>query len=187
MKRQPCSAIGVVSLVGLEGKFKMVLLKQAFVGLAALLSVSILTPVNTHVQTLDPSPAQMTAFRGCLGNARSQQESQACGTRIYTICNQASGYPDSTLAMSECNMMQSNAWDKVLNEVWVTTLRGLEPSARTKLRAAQRLWINSRKADCEVLYEAYIGGSMRNPVYADCMAQTTMTRYFWLKDLDGLP
>jgi uncharacterized protein YecT (DUF1311 family) len=129
--------------------------------------------------------AEMTAFRACLATAQTSQESKACDTPLYEACNEKNDAPDTTVAMIECTAMQTSAWDHLLNEVWPQTLAGLSPTARTKLRAAQRIWITLRKADCDAVFEANIGGTIRGPAYGACMAQMTKERYFLIREFSN--
>lgn len=162
-----------------SGKSKLIVL--------AWVAVNLLGVQSARAQTNAPSVAQMAVFRACLARAENRDDSKAgvCATPIYDSCTRTYDVPNSTIAMSECTMRQSQAWDTVLNNVWPITLNKLSPGAKTKLRVAQRIWITSRKADCDATYEAYIDGTMRSIVYSGCMSQTTMKRYFWLKNFYG--
>jgi uncharacterized protein YecT (DUF1311 family) len=131
-----------------------------------------------------PSPAQLRTFRNCLDVSVDQEGWKQCGDPIYDECNQKSGMPDSTLAVSECLMMVHTTWDINLNRIYQTTLSGQSPSTRTLLRAAQRTWVTGRKADCDAVYEANIGGSIRTIAYASCMVDATRERYNWLARFD---
>lgn len=153
-----------------------------------LLMALMLVPVSAHeVKAQSPRvPAvEMSAFRACLAAAQTREEGQACDAPLYEACNAKMDAPDTTVAMIACTAMQTNAWDIMLNEVWPQTLADLTPTAQTKLRAAQRIWITLRKADCEAVYEANIGGTIRGPAYGACMVQMTKDRYFWIKDFVG--
>jgi uncharacterized protein YecT (DUF1311 family) len=136
-------------------------------------------------QTIQVPATDMTVFRACLTRAQTETLAKTCDQPVFDACNQRSSMPDTTVTISECLMVQHQAWDRVLNEVWPISLAGLEPKAKTKLRNAQRLWINLRKADCEAVYEANIGGTIRGPAYGACMVEATRTRYFFLKGFPG--
>jgi uncharacterized protein YecT (DUF1311 family) len=137
-------------------------------------------------QTLDVPARDMAQFRQCLARAADQTIARTCDVAVFDACENRSDQPGTTISMSECLMVQNNAWDNALNEVWPRTLAQLEPQARAKLRAAQRLWISLRTADCAAIYEANIGGTIRGPASASCYRNATRDRYFWIKSFpDG--
>ncbi len=160
----------------------MMLVKSVRFGvLCALLFLAVGASDAKAQQPVVPK-AEMTAFRACLTAAQSREEGQACDTPLYEACNEKMDAPDSTVAMIACTAMQTNAWDIMLNEVWPQALADLTPTAQTMLRAAQRIWITLRKADCDAVYQVNIGGTIRGPAYGACMVQMTKDRYFWIKD-----
>lgn len=127
--------------------------------------------------------ADAAQFRRCLDRAPDQDTAADCDSPLQEACDTRHPQPGTTIAIAECAMQANEAWDIALNERWRALLPALAPQARAKLRAAQRLWIGSRKADCEAVYEIAIAGTIRGPAFAACMAASTRDRYFFLRAL----
>ena len=127
-----------------------------------------------------PTPKAMAEFRVCLAKAKPGSE---CGQPVYDACQAAHDQPDTTLSITECTMTTHKAWDIILNERYRAVIAASPPNLKLKLQKAQRAWIVSRDADCAAVYEAYIDGTIRGPLYAGCMVEKTSERVRWLKDM----
>lgn len=57
----------------------------------------------------------------------------------------------------------------------------LEPRTRQKLRAAERLWLRYRKANCDSEADIYEGGTIQPLIQLRCMARVTRERAAELK------
>lgn len=141
----------------------------------------VLTALPASAQTVDVPARDLAQFRQCLASAPNNVAARTCDQPVFEACEQRSGQPGTTISISECTTVQSNAWDRALNDIWPTTLSQQDPQARAKLRSAQRLWIGLRIADCAAVYEANITGTIRGPASATCYRNLTRDRYFWLK------
>ena len=127
-----------------------------------------------------PTPRAMAAFRVCLAAAKADVD---CGQPVYDACQAAHDQPDTTLSITECTMTTHKAWDVILNERYRALIASSPPKLKLKLQKAQRAWIVSRDADCDAVYENWIGGTIRGPMYAGCMVEKTSERVAWLKEM----
>jgi len=97
------------------------------------------------------------------------------------------GEPDqqcgvSTPEMVDCLNGKTAFWDKRLNTAYAAALKEAEPKQRAPLRAAQRLWVQYRDANC--LYYSLSEGSIARIDAADCMYRMTKSRAL---ELEGKP
>lgn len=76
--------------------------------------------------------------------------------------------------MVECLNAKTAEWDKRLNAAYAKALKEAEPKQREPLRAAQRLWVQYRDANC--LYYSLGEGSIAKVAAADCMLRMTKAR-----------
>ncbi|HTT49011.1 MAG TPA: lysozyme inhibitor LprI family protein [Pseudolabrys sp.] len=91
----------------------------------------------------------------------------------------AQGEPDqdcgaSTPEMVECLNVKTAEWDKRLNAAYAKALKEVETKQRESLRAAQRLWVQYRDANC--LYYSLGEGSIARVEAAGCMLRMTKAR-----------
>jgi uncharacterized protein YecT (DUF1311 family) len=126
-----------------------------------------------------------------------QDEELTLRTRIATIAAAASlgaaafafagdqGEPDqecgvSTYEMVECLNAKTAYWDKRMTIAYQQTLKDAQPKQREQLRAAQRLWIQYRDANC--LYYGLGEGTIARVEAGECMRSMTEAR---ARELDG--
>jgi uncharacterized protein YecT (DUF1311 family) len=57
----------------------------------------------------------------------------------------------------------------------------LEPRSRVKFRAAERLWLNYRKSNCDAEASIYEGGTIQPLIQLRCMTRVTLERAGELK------
>lgn len=152
------------------------------VGLAGLaLTAGVASRTSpAHAQENVPTPKAMAAFRVCLA---ADKPGVDCGQGVYDACQAAHEQPDTTLSITECSMVTHKAWDVILNERYRALIASSPPKLKLKLQKAQRAWIVSRDADCDAVYENWIGGTIRGPMYAGCMVEKTSERAKWLKEM----
>jgi uncharacterized protein YecT (DUF1311 family) len=98
-----------------------------------------------------------------------------CVGRVSDPCLQSDG-GQSTRGMVDCTDKETKVWDQMLNEEYGRLLGILNAKAADEVRKAQRRWISSRDADCKVPYEIFEGGTMAQPVAANCMLTQTADR-----------
>jgi uncharacterized protein YecT (DUF1311 family) len=82
--------------------------------------------------------------------------------------------------MVECLKGLTANWDKKLNTAYAAVLKAAQPKQREQLRAAQRLWVQYRDANC--LYGRLGEGTIAAIEAADCMYRMTTAR---AEELDG--
>ena len=93
----------------------------------------------------------------------------------YQLCNRR-----STAGIVECVGRLTKAWDRRLNAAYRKLLDASPESVR-RLRAAQRLWIQFRDANCR--YYGTGEGTITAIHAAECMRSMTAHRALELEDL----
>ncbi len=83
--------------------------------------------------------------------------------------------------MVECVRAKTAQWDKRMNVAYQQALKGAMPQQRGQLRAAQRLWIAYRDANC--LYYGLGEGTIARIDAGECMRSMTEAR---ARELEGL-
>jgi uncharacterized protein YecT (DUF1311 family) len=81
---------------------------------------------------------------------------------------------NSTYEMVECLNVKTAYWDKRMTIAYQFALKAGEPKQREQLRAAQRLWIQYRDANC--LYYGLGEGTIARIDAGDCMRKMTKSR-----------
>ena len=80
----------------------------------------------------------------------------------------------STYEIVECLKAQTAQWDKRMTIAYSQALKDAEGKQREQLRAAQRLWIQYRDANC--LYYDLGEGTIARIEAGHCMKELTQTR-----------
>jgi len=105
---------------------------------------------------------------------------------VSTACAGDQGDPDqacdgSTLQMVECLKAKSAQWDKRMTTAYQQAIKDAGQQQREQLRAAQRLWIQYRDANC--LYYGMGEGTIARIDPGECMRNMTEAR---ARELEGL-
>lgn len=87
----------------------------------------------------------------------------------------------NTFQMVECLKAKTAQWDKRLNAAYQKALQDAVPAQRDPLRAAQRLWVQYRDANC--LYYGMGEGTIARLEAGECMRSMSEAR---AKELEGL-
>jgi uncharacterized protein YecT (DUF1311 family) len=87
----------------------------------------------------------------------------------------------NTYEMVECLKARTAQWDKRMNVAYQQALKDAVPQQREQLRAAQRLWIQYRDANC--LYYGLGEGTIARIDAGECMRSMTEAR---ARELEGL-
>jgi uncharacterized protein YecT (DUF1311 family) len=87
----------------------------------------------------------------------------------------------NTFEMVECLKGKTAQWDKRMNVAYQQALNDAMPQQRDRLRAAQRLWIQYRDANC--LYYGLGEGTIARIDAGECMRSMTEAR---ARELEGL-
>ena len=87
----------------------------------------------------------------------------------------------STVEMVECLKTKTAEWDTRMTMAYQKALQDAGPAQREQLRAAQRLWIQYRDANC--LYYGMGEGSIAGVDAGECMRSMTEAR---ARELEGL-
>jgi uncharacterized protein YecT (DUF1311 family) len=86
----------------------------------------------------------------------------------------------STPEIVGCVNSKTAQWDKRMNAAYQKTMKEGEPRRQEQLRAAQRLWIQFRDANC--LYFDMGEGTIARIDAAECMRNMTEARAHELED-----
>jgi len=87
----------------------------------------------------------------------------------------------NTFEMVECLKAKTAQWDKRMTSAYQQALKDAVPQQREQLRAAQRLWIAYRDANC--LYYGLGEGTIARIDAGECMRSMTEAR---ARELEGL-
>jgi uncharacterized protein YecT (DUF1311 family) len=87
----------------------------------------------------------------------------------------------STQEMVECLKAKTAQWDKRLGIAYQQVMRDASPAQREQLRAAERLWITYRDANC--LYYGMGEATIARLDAGECMRSMTETR---ARELEGI-
>jgi uncharacterized protein YecT (DUF1311 family) len=85
-------------------------------------------------------------------------------------------------AMNFCAAYQSDEADKALNALY-REVSARYPSERTRLKVAQRAWIQFRDKLCDAFAGTFEGGSMQSQVRSECLQKETHRQIDRLKEL----
>lgn len=91
--------------------------------------------------------------------------------------------PQTQGEMTRCAGEDYARADRELNAVYARVRAALPTEELERLKAAQRAWIVSRDADCELEPFGARGGSMEPMLAASCKADRTVQRTKWLRSL----
>lgn len=80
----------------------------------------------------------------------------------------------NTFEMVECLKAQTAQWDKRMTIAYQQAMKDAVPAQRDQLRAAQRLWIQYRDANC--LYYGLGEGTIARIDAGECMRNMTQAR-----------
>ncbi len=128
-------------------------------------------------------------LRDCYGTTDDLVERQGCMFTITDACQTEVEGGYSTLGIFMCNQAEVQAWDVLLNEEYKATMKfsrtadlgdaeytpNLGKRADT-LRAAQRVWIEYRDAECLNEYAQWGSGSHRIIAGTACQLRMTAER-----------
>jgi uncharacterized protein YecT (DUF1311 family) len=87
----------------------------------------------------------------------------------------------NTFEMVECLKAQTAQWDKRMTLAYQQAMKDAAPQRRDQLRAAQRLWIQYRDANC--LFYGLEEGTIARLDAGECMRSMTEAR---ARELEGL-
>ena len=87
----------------------------------------------------------------------------------------------NTFQMVECRKAKTAQWDKRMTIAYQQAMKDAGPAQRDQLRAAQRLWIQYRDANC--LYYGLGEGTIARLDAGECMRSMTEAR---ARELEGL-
>ena len=87
----------------------------------------------------------------------------------------------NTFQMVECLKARTAQWDKRLNVAYQKAVQDAGSAQRDQLRAAQRLWVQYRDANC--LYYGLGEGTIARVEAGECMRDMTKAR---AEELEGI-
>jgi uncharacterized protein YecT (DUF1311 family) len=98
----------------------------------------------------------------------------AAATELFGPDYAPCGDKSNTLAIVACVEAKAKAWDQRLNAAYTTLQQRISEGQREPLRAAQRLWVQYRDANCR-FYDAQ-DGTIRQIQAAECLRAMTQDR-----------
>ncbi len=149
----------------------------------------LLATASLAQDTGEERPWMLPALRACYDAADSTDGKAACEGQVSEQCMQTEKGGESNLGMTSCILAEYQTWDVLLNEEYQATLKdfeGMDADEREyapeyairveSLRAAQRIWVAYRDAECASQAAIWGSGSMRYPVGAGCLRGKTAER-----------
>src|SRR5258708_2502883 len=152
----PLSALYVASKHAIEGLSESLRRELMLFGIDAIIIAPgpVKTPIWSKAEEVDISSYQSEPEQSCDGN---------------------------TCQMVECLKARTAQWDKRMTIAYQQALKDAGEKQREQLRAAQRLWIQYRDANC--LYYGLGEGTIARIDAGECMRNMTKTR---AEELEGL-
>ena len=87
---------------------------------------------------------------------------------------QPCGDQPNTMATVDCVQAKTKAWDRRLNTAYKDLMQRIDAGQRDPLKAAQRLWIQFRDANCR--FYGLQEGTIRQIQAAECLRAMTQDR-----------
>ena len=78
--------------------------------------------------------------------------------------------------MVDCSDRRRRSGTALLNTEYQRLLGAVDGKAKDDIVKAQRQWIGLRDADCAIPYELFDGGTMAQPIGANCVMANTAER-----------
>jgi len=82
----------------------------------------------------------------------------------------------STHGMVACNDRETKIWDGLLNTEYQRLLAAVQGKTKDDIVKAQRQWMRLRDSDCAIPYALFEGGTMAQPIGANCIMANTADR-----------
>jgi uncharacterized protein YecT (DUF1311 family) len=126
--------------------------------------------------TLPAATDDAAVIEACLKSADADDgKPHDCIGRVADACldkpeNQ------STHAMMACSDSETKIWDALLNAEYQRLLGAVEGKTKDDIVKAQRQWVGLRDADCAIPYALFDGGTMAQPIGANCVMANTAER-----------
>ncbi len=92
----------------------------------------------------------------------------------YQTCMDASD--GSSHQFRKCTSDELDYQDILLNQYYKQAMQKITESEKSKLRKAQRAWIQYRDANCDVISAPMRGGTGERTLYASCLVDMTTMR-----------
>jgi uncharacterized protein YecT (DUF1311 family) len=109
------------------------------------------------------------AIAACLKSAYADgTDAHVCIGRVADPCL-AKPENQSTHDMLACIGRETKIWDDLLNAEYQRLLGAVEGKAKDDIVKAQRQWIGQRDLDCAIPYALFDGGTMAQPIGANCV------------------
>jgi uncharacterized protein YecT (DUF1311 family) len=144
------------------------MLRRFHIALAALLTPMMLAPF-AHADDAE-------IIASCLKSALADNtDARQCIGRVANPCldNPAD---QSTHGMVACNDRETKVWDDLLNTEYQRLLAAVEGKTKDDIVKAQRQWVGLRDMDCLIPYALFEGGTMAQPIGANCVLENTAER-----------
>ena len=126
--------------------------------------------------TLPAAADDAAVIEACLKSADADDgKPHDCIGRVADACLDKSEN-QSTHAMMACSDSETKIWDALLNAEYQRLLGAVEGKTKDDIVKAQRQWVGLRDADCAIPYALFDGGTMAQPIGANCVMANTAER-----------
>jgi uncharacterized protein YecT (DUF1311 family) len=121
-------------------------------------------------------------INGSSASAVPYSEIEKRHTKAYDEClNNGDAARGVQPAMNACVAMEYERQDGRLNQAYSMVMKRQNAAGKTKLRAAQRIWIKQRDRICAAEEKEYEGGTMAPMIFHSCLINETIERTIWLE------
>lgn len=156
------------------------MLKRTLMTVSVLLAVAGTTGANAD-DAFKMTPDDEIMMQQCheaVRDIRSSGEPASLNDCIGTVANPCleDEKNHSTLGMVSCAAREQQWWDGQLNILYGTLRANLSSDGSDALRDIQRAWIKYKDAKCAFPYKFFEGGTMAQPIAADCVMRMTAER-----------
>ena len=130
---------------------------------AGLLIGAALALAPTPSRAEKPDAADSAKVQSCIKSAQGRERERCIGV-VADPCAE-DDKAQSTADQVACAAREFAVWDDILNETYRRLRDKLDAVQKTKLRAMQRAWIDSRERSC-AFYWDFFRGTMASPMSA---------------------
>lgn len=140
-----------------------------------------LLAASCFVASLPAHADDAATIAACLkAEDKGGHDGRDCIGRVADPCLDKPG-GQSTVGMVTCSERETKVWDALLNTEYKRLLASLSAKAAASVKTSERAWIALRDADCVVPYDIFEGGTIAQPIAADCMLSHTAMRAIRLR------
>ena len=162
------------------------MIRFGYICTAAALHFLFATP-SLAQETAVPGPEDRIAVQQCLEAVRNSMGKRSSCIGVVSAPCLAKPENQTTQGMVQCTNKEHAIWDDYLSTYYRELHSTLPEPARTELRNVQRAWLKYRDTLCAFPLTYHGGGTIAQPIMANCRLEETARRTHALAELlDGL-